>query len=73
MKGAIAGLLVYNERHMQRYFLFKNSSQLCECNDVNWHVAFCRLNRLRQNTAILPYPAAKIQATRSNDEAMDVE
>ncbi|KZS02971.1 Transducin beta protein 3 [Daphnia magna] len=46
MKSAIAGLLMYNERHMQR------------------------LSRLRLNTAILPYTAAKIQATRS-DEVME--
>ena len=30
-------------------------------------VIFKRLSRLRQNTAILPYTAAKIQATRGEE------
>ena len=48
LRGSIAGLLMYSERHMQR------------------------LNRLRQNTSILPFTAAKIQAT-GQLEAMETD
>jgi len=63
MRGAIAGLLMYNERHMQRFI--QNLFSFRYFGLTNKTVF--RLSRLRQNTAILPYTASKIQATRGEE------